>query len=73
MKHTLNTLSIEVESLKGQIDKRDDQIRKMQEDMDQMKDAMDQFLLTTNSAYKKRKALDDVGDFLNRRWKNVNS
>ena len=64
MKHTINTLAAEVERLKSQ----DERIASLESEIDQIKDAIDQFLLTTNSAYKKRKAVDSVGDFLEKRF-----
>lgn len=68
MKYTLNTLIHKVEQMESRLDDKDDVIREMQLQMDQMKDAMDQYLLTANSAYKKKKALEGVGDFLEKRF-----
>ena len=68
MKHTLNTLSVEVESLKAERGFLKEEMHEMQRQMDIMKESMEQFLLTTNSAYKKKKALESVDDFLGKRF-----
>lgn len=68
MKHTIVTLTQEINKLHKVREEYRKDIEEMKAQIDQMKDAMDQFLLTTNSAYKKKKALEDVGDFLGKRF-----
>lgn len=68
MKHTLNTLAALVASLEKEVYRKNKAIEEMQQDMDQMKEVVDTFLLKNNSAYKTKKALDGVDDFLGNRF-----
>lgn len=76
MKHTLNSLSHEVEQLGkrlgdvkgGELELLRSDLQEMKNQMDLMKQAMHEFLLTTNSAYKKQKAVAELGDFLGKRF-----
>ena len=68
MKHTVNTLAVEVRRLEKLLNQKDESKEQMQQEIDRMKEVVDTFLLKNNSAYKTKKALEGVDDFLGKRF-----
>ena len=68
MKHTIITLAAEVKRLEKLIDQKDESKEEMRQEIDRLKEVVDTFLLKNNSAYKTKKALEGVDDFLGNRF-----
>lgn len=68
MKHTVLTLAGQVRQLEKEVYRKNEAIEEMQQEMDRLKEVVDTFLLKNNSAYKTKKALEGVDDFLGNRF-----
>ena len=68
MKHTVLTLAAQVRQLEKEVYRKNEAIEEMQQEMDRLKEVVDTFLLKNNSAYKTKKALEGVDDFLGNRF-----
>ena len=54
--------------MEKKLDRKDNAIEEMQQEVDRIKEIVDTFLLKNNSAYKTKKALEGVDDFLGNRF-----